>query len=53
MNFYYLDAIISVGYSVNLQQPTQFRFWATKTLGEIIGNRYEIQNVSYPTVLEF
>ena len=36
VDFYNLDAIISVGYRVNSQQATQFRIWATKTLREFI-----------------
>ena len=32
MEFYNLDAIISVGYRVNSYQATQFRIWATRTL---------------------
>jgi hypothetical protein len=36
MDFYNLDAIISVGYRVNSYQATQFRIWATKTLKEYI-----------------
>jgi hypothetical protein len=36
IDFYNLDAIISVGYRVNSQQATQFRIWATKTLREFI-----------------
>jgi len=36
LDFYDLDAIISVGYRVNSQQATQFRIWATKTLKEFI-----------------
>ena len=32
LEFYNLDAIISVGYRVNSYQATQFRIWATKTL---------------------
>ena len=36
IKFYNLDAIISVGYSVNSYQATQFRIWATKTLKEFI-----------------
>jgi hypothetical protein len=31
---YNLDAIIAVGYRVNSYQATQFRIWATNTLGE-------------------
>ena len=36
IEFYNLDAIISVGYRVNSQQATQFRIWATRTLKEYI-----------------
>jgi hypothetical protein len=36
VNFYNLDAIISVGYRVNSTQATQFRIWATRTLREFI-----------------
>jgi len=32
VEFYNLDAIISVGYRVNSRQATQFRIWATQTL---------------------
>jgi len=36
IEFYNLDAIISVGYRVNSVQATQFRIWATQTLREFI-----------------
>ena len=36
LEFYSLDAIISVGYRVNSAKATQFRIWATKTLKEYI-----------------
>lgn len=36
IEYYNLDAIISVGYRVNSRQATQFRVWATKTLKEYI-----------------
>ncbi len=36
VDFYNLDAIISVGYRVNSHQATQFRIWATQTLREFI-----------------
>jgi hypothetical protein len=36
VDFYNLDAIISVGYRVNSTQATQFRIWATNTLREYI-----------------
>ncbi len=34
VNFYNLDAIISVGYRVNSHQATKFRIWATSVLKE-------------------
>lgn len=36
IEFYSLDAIISVGYRVNSTQATQFRIWATQTLREFV-----------------
>lgn len=36
VNFYNLDAIISVGYRVNSAKATRFRQWATKILNEYI-----------------
>ncbi len=36
LEFYNLDAIISVGYRVNSTQATQFRIWATERLKEYI-----------------
>lgn len=36
IQFYNLDAIISVGYRINSQRATQFRIWATQTLKEFI-----------------
>lgn len=36
IEFYNLDAIISVGYRVNNAQATQFRIWATQTLREFV-----------------
>lgn len=36
VDFYNLDAIISVGYRVNSAKATQFRIWATQTLKEFI-----------------
>ena len=36
MDFYNLDAIITVGYRVNSKKATRFRQWATKTLKEYI-----------------
>jgi hypothetical protein len=36
IEFYNLDAIISVGYRINSTKATAFRIWATKTLKEFI-----------------
>lgn len=36
IDFYNLDAIISVGYRVSSARATQFRIWATQTLKEFI-----------------
>lgn len=36
IEYYNLDAIISVGYRVNSTKATQFRIWATQTLKEFI-----------------
>ncbi len=36
VEFYNLDAIISVGYRVNSRRATQFRIWATQVLREYI-----------------
>ena len=36
INFYNLDAIISVGYRVNSKQATQFRQWSTTVLRDFI-----------------
>ncbi|NNM88165.1 MAG: hypothetical protein HKL95_06565 [Phycisphaerae bacterium] len=36
IDFYNLDATISVGYCVNSAQATQFRIWATRTLPQPI-----------------
>jgi hypothetical protein len=36
LEYYNLDAIISVGYRVNSTKATQFRIWATNVLKEFI-----------------
>ncbi len=36
MDFYNLDAIISVGYRINSYRATQFRIWATSVLKEYV-----------------
>lgn len=38
VEYYNLDAILSVGYRVNSRKATQFRIWATKTLHEYLIN---------------
>lgn len=42
VEYYNLDAILSVGYRVNSKTATQFRRWATKTLREHITKGYTI-----------
>ena len=42
LDFYNLDAIISVGYRVNSKKGTQFRMWATKRLREYLLQGYTI-----------
>src|SRR5690554_4842606 len=42
INFYNLDAIISVGYRVNSKKGTQFRIWATNQLKEHLIKGYSI-----------
>jgi len=42
IEYYNLDAIISVGYRVNSKTATEFRQWATKTLREHITKGYTI-----------
>lgn len=42
IEFYNLDAIISVGYRVNSKQGTQFRIWATNKLKEYLVKGFTI-----------
>jgi hypothetical protein len=42
IEFYNLDAILSVGYRVNSKRGTQFRIWATKVLREHILRGYSV-----------
>jgi len=44
IEFYNLDAILSVGYRVNSIQGTQFRIWATRVLKEYLLKGYAINN---------
>jgi death-on-curing family protein len=42
IEYFNLDAIISVGYRVNSKQGTQFRIWATKRLKEYLIQGYSV-----------
>ena len=42
IEYYNLDAILSVGYRVNSKQATKFRIWATKTLKDYLVKGYAI-----------
>src|SRR5690554_6579537 len=44
IEFYNLDAILSVGYRVNSKQGTQFRIWANKILKDYLLKGYAINN---------
>ncbi|MCP4608984.1 MAG: virulence RhuM family protein [Planctomycetes bacterium] len=44
INFYNLDAIISVGYRVNSKKGTRFRIWATQRLKEYLVQGYSINH---------
>ncbi|MBW1615732.1 MAG: virulence RhuM family protein [Deltaproteobacteria bacterium] len=44
MEFYNLDAILSVGYRINSREATNFRIWATKTLKEYVIKGFAIDD---------
>ncbi|MEI8364095.1 MAG: virulence RhuM family protein [archaeon] len=44
IDFYNLDAIISVGYRINSQKATRFRIWATKILKEFAIKGYVLDS---------
>lgn len=44
IEYYNLDAILSVGYRVNSKQGTQFRIWANKILKDYLLKGYTINN---------
>jgi hypothetical protein len=44
VQFYNLDAILSVGYRVNSKQGTQFRIWANRILKDYLLKGYAINN---------
>jgi len=55
LEYYNLDAIISVGYRVNSSKATQFRIWATQLLKEYITKGFimdcAINHESVPTLI--
>jgi hypothetical protein len=44
IDFYNLDAIISLGYRINSYKATQFRIWATKVIKEFAVKGYVLDN---------
>ncbi|MDD2285161.1 MAG: RhuM family protein, partial [Paludibacter sp.] len=44
IEYYNLDAILSVGYRVNSKQGTQFRIWANRILKDYLLKGYSINN---------
>jgi hypothetical protein len=51
VDFYSLDAIISVGYRVNSTKATNFRIWATKVLKEFIKKGFVLDDDRLKQVL--
>lgn len=47
LEYYNLDAIISVGYRVNSTKATQFRIWATQTLKEYLIKGFVLDDDSF------
>lgn len=47
IEYYNLDAIISVGYRVNSKKGTQFRIWATRTLREHLTRGYSLNQLRF------
>jgi hypothetical protein len=45
IEYYSLDAIISVGYRINSAQATQFRIWATRTLREFMVKGFVLDRI--------
>ena len=48
IEFYNLDAIISVGYRVNSAKATHFRIWATKILKDFIQKGFVLDKAKSP-----
>lgn len=44
INYYNIDAVLSVGYRVNSLRATQFRIWATRVLKDYLLKGYSINN---------
>lgn len=44
VNYYNIDAVLSVGYRVNSAKATQFRIWATRILKDYLLKGYAINN---------
>ena len=51
IEYYNLDAIISVGYRVNSSKATQFRIWATQTLKEYIIKGFVLDDIRLKSAL--
>ena len=52
IEYYNLDAVLSIGYRVNSKQATQFRIWATKTLKDYLEDQGVADAVSPKKVLQ-
>lgn len=50
LEFYNLDAIISVGYRVKPQSGTRFRIWANSANKDYLVKGYEVRNDMNPKV---
>ena len=56
VDFFNLDAVISIGYRVNSKKATDFRIWATKTLRQYLVKGYSINSdrfVEIQSILRF
>lgn len=53
VQYYNLDAIISIGYRVNSKRGTQFRIWATKVLKDHLLKGYSVNQNRLPLLNSF
>jgi len=53
IEYYNLDAIISVGYRVNSKRGTEFRIWATNVLKQHIVQGYTVNEGSTPATKRY